>query len=218
MEKKNQLLKRIVMSILGIFICSFSVSMFKIANFGVDPFQCFLNGLLNIFTNISYGNLSLLVNIILFIIIFITGRNLIGIATFVNTFFFGYIVEIGMVIIKRIIPEPGILARIILLLLAIVIMCLASAFYFTADLGVSAYDAVALTLAGKKIAPFKYLRIGTDLICVIVGIIGLAMPGVGTLITAFFMGPLIDFFKRKIAEPFLHSYKLGFHLMEEPKS
>lgn len=207
MEKKNQLAKRILMSVLGVIVCGLSVSMFKIANFGVDPFQSLLNGLLNFFKNISYGNLSLMVNVLLLIIVFFTGRHLIGIATFVNAFFFGYIVEFGMAIIRRFIPEPGILVRIILLLLAIIIMCLASSFYFTADLGVSTYDAIALILTEKKIAPFKFLRIGTDLICVIVGIIGRAMPGIGTLITAFFMGPLIDFFNRKIAEPFLHSEK-----------
>lgn len=207
MEKKDQLSKRILMSVLGVIVCGLSVSMFKIANFGVDPFQSFLNGLLNFFKSISYGNLSLMVNVLLLIIVFFTGRHLIGIATFVNAFFFGYIVEFGMAIIRRFIPEPGIPARIILLLLAIIIMCLASSFYFTADLGVSSYDAIALILTEKKIAPFKFLRIGTDLICVTVGIIGRSMPGIGTLITAFFMGPLIDFFNRKIAEPFLHSEK-----------
>ena len=28
--------------------------------------------------------------------------------------------------------------------------------------------------------------------------------GIGTILTAFFMGPLIDFFNRTVAEPFLH--------------
>ena len=32
-----------------------------------------------------------------------------------------------------------------------------------------------------------------------------AVVGIGTVITAFFMGPLLDFFKRKVAEPMLSS-------------
>ena len=38
-------------------------------------------------------------------------------------------------------------------------------------LGVSTYDAIALILSEKKIAPFKYCRIGTDLICTITGFV-----------------------------------------------
>ena len=33
--------------------------------------------------------------------------------------------------------------------------------------------------------------------------------GVGTVITAFFMGPLIDFFNRKLARPFLYGPQKG---------
>ena len=95
-------------------------------------------------------------------------------------------------------------------------MCLSSAFYFTADLGVSPYDAVSLIIADKwKPAPFKYCRIASDMVCVALGTIlflaaGSSMAelleivGVGTIITAFFMGPLIEFFNVHIARPFLN--------------
>ena len=85
----------------------------------------------------------------------------------------------------------------------------------TADLGVSTYDAVAIVMSGKwKVAKFKYCRIMTDLVCVVVGC-GLfllgggefsqipTIAGVGTIITAFFMGPLIEYFNVKVARPML---------------
>lgn len=87
---------------------------------------------------------------------------------------------------------------------AVVILCFASAMYFTADLGVSTYDAVALILEERKVGKFKYLRITTDCICVAIGFVLGAIVGVGTLITAFFMGPLIDFFNVHVARPFLY--------------
>ena len=58
-------------------------------------------------------------------------------------------------------------------------------------------------LADTKIAPFRLVRIGTDLVCVILGTLMGARPGVGTIVTALCMGPLIDFFNRKVARPFL---------------
>jgi len=85
----------------------------------------------------------------------------------------------------------------------------------TADLGVSTYDAVAIVLSGKwKLAKFQYCRIGTDLVCVIAGTVIFligggtiaqipTIAGVGTIVTVFFMGPLIEFFNVKIARPLL---------------
>ena len=89
----------------------------------------------------------------------------------------------------------------------------------TADLGVSTYDAVAIVMSSKwKLGKFKYIRICTDLVCVVIGCVlfvlagnSLSMiptiAGVGTIITAFFMGPLIEFFNVHIARPFLASGK-----------
>ena len=105
--------------------------------------------------------------------------------------------------------------RIIAIIVAIIILCIASSAYMTADLGVSTYDAVALILANKwKIGKFKYIRICTDVICIILGaalfLLGggklASIPtfiGIGTIITAFFMGPLIEFFNRTISRPLL---------------
>ena len=108
------------------------------------------------------------------------------------------------------------LVRIICLIIAIVIICLGSAFYMTADLGVSTYDAIALIIVNTwKIGKFQYVRVITDLVCVITGTIlfllsgepffkVLTIVGVGTIITAFFMGPLIEFFNVRVARPFLN--------------
>ena len=85
----------------------------------------------------------------------------------------------------------------------------------TADLGVSTYDAVAIVLAYKwKLGKFHFCRVGTDLVCVIAGSVIFLLGGgsfneiptivgIGTIITAFFMGPLIELFNEKIARPLL---------------
>ena len=84
----------------------------------------------------------------------------------------------------------------------VIFICFGSAFYMTADLGVSTYDAIALIICNTwKKGKFQYVRIITDLVCVILGV-GLfllaggnvsmipTIAGVGTIITAFFMGRL----------------------------
>lgn len=94
--------------------------------------------------------------------------------------------------------------RIIGLAIAFILMCFSAALYFTADLGVSAYDAVALILEEKRVASFFICRIAADLICVTAGLLGGADVGPATVLTAFCMGPLTSLFQKKIAYPFLH--------------
>ena len=67
--------------------------------------------------------------------------------------------------------NPSIFVRIICLIVGVVIICFGSAFYMTAGLGVSTYDAVALIISNTwKKGKFQYIRIISDLVCVIVGV------------------------------------------------
>ena len=80
---------------------------------------------------------------------------------------------------------------------------------------VGIFKIAALVLSNKyKIGRFAIIRICTDLVCVILGVILFlsagntvssipAVAGIGTIITAFFMGPLIEFFNQKIARPLI---------------
>ena len=208
-------MRRIMMSLFGVLICAVSVGIFKLAALGVDPFQSLMSGLDQLIP-ISFGTLYVIVNLILLSFSLLTDRHNIGIATFINLFLLGSVTQFTYDLLQKLFPAPTLLFRIACLLIGIVIICFGSALYMTADLGVSTYDAVAIVLANKwKIAKFKFCRIGTDLICVIAGIIVFLLGGgtissiptivgVGTIVTAFFMGPLIELFNEKIARPLLN--------------
>lgn len=210
--------RRIFMSLFGVIICAISVGIFKIAALGVDPFQSLMSGLDKLIP-ISFGTLYVIVNLILLTFSLLVDRHNIGIATFINLFLLGYITEFTYSFLQTVFVNPSMLIRLLCLLVGIVIICFGSAFYMTADLGVSTYDAVAIVLAYKwKVAKFKFCRIATDLVCVIAGTVifligGGALKdvptivGIGTIITAFFMGPLIEYFNDKIARPFLNKAK-----------
>jgi len=211
----SQKTRRILMSLFGVLICAVSVGIFKIAALGVDPFQSLMSGL-DALIPIPFGTLYVIVNLVLLSFSLIVDRHNIGIATFINLFLLGYITEFTYEYLQTVIIDPSMLTRFICLTVGVVVICIGSALYMTADLGVSTYDAVAIVLSGKwKLGKFKYCRIATDLVCVVVGctiflIAGGSfaqiptIAGIGTIITAFFMGPLIDFFNRKIAIPLLN--------------
>ena len=206
--------RRILMSVTGVLLGAVSVAIFKMAAFGVDPFQSFMSGIDRLIP-ISFGTLYVIVNAVLLTFSLIFDRHYIGIATFINLFLLGYVTEYSYKFLAWLIPEPNFILRVIFLIIGIVIICIGASIYITADLGVSTYDAVALIMANKwKIGKFKFIRVCTDLCCVVLGIAMFliaggelnAIPsiaGAGTIITAFFMGPLIEYFSTHIAKKML---------------
>ena len=82
-------------------------------------------------------------------------------------------------------------------------MCFGASLYFTADLGVSAYDAISKIMSDNRVAQFRFCRIITDMICVVIGFVLRASIGIGTIITALFMGPLIQWFNVNFSESLL---------------
>ena len=203
------------MSLMGVIICAVSVGFFKLAAMGVDPFQSLMSGLDSLIP-IQFGTLYVIVNAILLLFSIFADRHNIGIATFINLFLLGYITQFTYDLLQRLFPAPSVLFRSVSLLIGIVVICFGASLYMTADLGVSTYDAVAIVISQKwKLGRFKYVRICTDLVCVITGCILFVIAGnpvsdipmiagIGTIITAFFMGPLIELFNEKIARPMLN--------------
>ena len=218
MQDKPMIRKRIALSAAGVMISAVCVGAFKLAAMGVDPFQSFMSGM-DAFVPIPFGTLYVIVNAVMLLFALAFDRHFIGAATFINLFLLGYVVEFSYAALQAIFPDPGMITRALSFILGFVFLCMGSSLYITADMGVSTYDAVALIMSGTwKLGKFKYIRIITDFVCIALGI-GLyllsggavggitAFVGLGTILTAFFMGPLIDLFNRTIAQPLLRGKK-----------
>ncbi|MBQ7898748.1 MAG: hypothetical protein IJ307_02740 [Bacteroidales bacterium] len=206
--------KRILISVIGVVITAISVGAFKFAAFGVDPFQSFMSGIDSLFP-LDFGTLYVIVNAVLLLFALVFDRHYIGISTFINLFLLGYIVDFSQSMLECIFPDASAIVRVIAFALGFLSLCLGSSLYMTADLGVSTYDVIALVCTNKwHMGKFKYVRICTDIVCIILGI-GMYLfsggpashittfIGIGTILTAMCMGPLIDFFNRKISTPIL---------------
>ncbi len=202
---------RLAMTLVGVMLCSIAVGFFKCSLFGVDPFQCFAMGSWGRFGQmLSYGTYYTVLSLVMLAVDLFLDRHYIGIATFINLFLTGYVVDFSQHTITNLCPNPSLPVRVVFLAVGVVLMCFSSSLYMTSDLGVSVYDAIPIVISNRKGWPFKFVRISSDLVCVAIGTacvlagaVGAPLPGLGTIITAFFMGPLVDFFNRTFSRPLL---------------
>lgn len=195
--------KKSLMAVSGVILCGLCVGILQKADLGLDPFSCFVTGIANIFDS-SYGIFYLVVTSLLLLVGSRIKKSYFGLATIANLLLTGFIADFAVAMLDYLSIELTYFMRAGLLIIGLVLMCLAASLYFTADRGVSAYDALALILTNEyRTASFKWCRIFTDGSCVVIGALLGATVGIGTLLTAFFMGPLIQFFNVKISRPLL---------------
>ena len=192
--------KRLIMCISGVFLSGVAAGIFGFTAFGMDPFQVFAHGLWGL-TSLSYGTFYVILNGILLAFMFFFNRRMIGLGTIINLFLLGYVVEYTDLILGRAFPSPSVFLRVALMVFALVLASLAASLYFVAEMGVSAYDWIALTISDKKKWAFRVVRIATDFICVLTGGLLGATVGIGTVLTAFCMGPIIQFFNENVSMP-----------------
>ena len=212
-EKRGFLVKRTVMMLLGILFISVCVGCYRLSGFGVDAFTCMNLGISG-FIEMTFGTWQLIMNIFILIIVFFTVRKCIGAGTIVNMICVGYGADFICWAVRDVLHINMTLPlRIGALLLGCVFAGLGVAFYMVAEMGIAPYDSVALIIekVPRKKIQFQYARVLSDVTCVVIGVVFclagkddlFMIVGIGTVINAFFNGPLIQFFRKHVSEPLL---------------
>jgi len=173
----------------------------RYAVFGVDPVSCLNIGVANRL-GITFGTWQLIFCFILLAGVFIFDKSKIGFGTVYIMIAAGYTSDLFLWIFQNInFPENfSFEIRIIAFLLGLVLYYLGAAVYIETNMGLAPYDAVGIIISDKIKRPnwFRWIRIGTDALCVIGGIITQSYPGIGTLICVLLGGPLIALFRKLI--------------------
>lgn len=214
---QHNMVKRTVLSFISVFITGFAVSLFSLSGFGVDPFTS-MNMNVSSVVGIRFGTYQLIVNIaILIFTVIVAHRGLVGVGTIFNMIFVGYTCEFFEGLFSSL-ANSGLAIRLLLLAAGIVTMCFSSSLFFTANVGVGPYDTLAFMLTQATKIPMKWTRVMTDVCVVFIGFVvsgGLAAAlqgnfseikniGIGTVITAFCMGPLVNFFNKHASSKILN--------------
>jgi len=197
---------RTLMAITGVIGTAVGCGLLQFADLGIDPFNALIVGLNNV-TPLSYGVVFMIVTGIMLLVTFILDKSYIGVSTLLNLFIFGFVVEYSLAFFLILSPNPSIGVRSISLIIGLLMISFFVSFYFTAGLGVSAYDALSKIATDKSQLPFRLLRITSDLSCVVIGYLLGASIGIATIVTALLLGPAIEYFNKRVSEPLLNSRK-----------
>jgi uncharacterized membrane protein YczE len=91
------------------------------------------------------------------------------------------------------------------MLAGVFLLSLAASLYFNCNLGVSPYDALGFVMEDNIKLKYKWSRVITDLACTLVAFLLGGPIGIGTVVTAFCMGPVIAFCDTRISKKVLNA-------------
>lgn len=200
--------RRLAMTIVGNIFVGLGISIFKLSGLGNDPYSGMTMSLA-VCAGMAYANFQVLFNVGLLVIQFLFGRELIGIGTLVNACFLGYIVTFFYELMNLAAIAPAYLwQRIVMVCIGVVICSFGLSLYQTADAGVAPYDSLSL-ITRKKLPKLSYFwhRIADDAVAALVCFLAGGIVGLGTLISAFGLGPFIHFFNEHFSKKLLNETK-----------
>lgn len=188
--------------ILGVITQGLGLSLLLQIDLGTDPCSCLTLGVIN-YLPVTFGTAQLLCHLVTFTFVLIFDRSKIGFGTIGNMVCLGYISDFFTLIWDKVIPEgffkEGYMDW-ICLLPALLIFISGAAAYMTADLGMSPYDGLPFIISEHlPKVPFKLVRIVWDTSFMVVGFLLGGVVGVVTIFVAFFLGPVIAWFQKKLA-------------------
>ncbi len=216
MFAQHNMVKRVVMTVISIIVMGFGIALFNVSGFGVDPFTS-MNMNISSTLGIGYGTYQLIVNaVIIVFVVIVAHRGLIGVGTVINMVGVGYSCEFFSGLIAPHISN-SLAVRICLLAAGIIVLCFSCSLFFVSNIGVGPYDSLSFMLSQFTHIHYKWLRVMTDIAVIIIGLVvsggltsllkgdisGIKNIGIGTIITAFMMGPLVNFFSKHITSKIL---------------
>lgn len=206
-------LRRACMMLASVLLMGFGVSVFSLSDLGVDPFTA-MNMAVSAKLGLGFGFYQMLVNGVLLCLVLVCSKKLVNLGTVFNMVGVGYICEFFTGLYARFIPAPTFLpVKLCLMLAGVLLLSLAASMYFTAALGVSPYDAMGFVLEEKTPIPYKWCRVLTDIVCTAVAFLFAGPVGIGTVVTAFCMGPIVSFFNKAVSEKILHAHSFKLRLV-----
>lgn len=203
--KLKETVIRSIFALVGVAILAFGAATLRIGQVGLDPYTAANIGIGDTL-GLSLGVYQLAINIVILILVFLFGRKYIGIGTIINMVLTGFFIDFFTWMYTDIFSiKLTLVIRAVLLVLGVLIFTFGASFYMSAKLGNAPYDAIAPIIVDRTNMSYRVVRVTQDIGFVLLAFLFGGPVGVGTVINAFFTGPLIEFWNKKVSEPLIEN-------------
>lgn len=186
MTIREHFVRRFVQLLVGLVLYGVGVAFMIRGAIGIAPWDVFAQGISRV-TGIEFGWITVLVGVGV-LILWIPLRHRPGIGTVLNVLLIGPVAQV----VLWTVPEPESLwLRIPLFALGMIVLALATGMYIGAQFGTGPRDGLMTGTSQKFGWPIWVVRTGIEVIVLIIGWIMGGNVGIGTLVFALFIGPLI---------------------------
>lgn len=194
MEIKNKFpyWKRFFLLLIALFIMALGGSLFLKSGIGGDSVLVFNQGFANLL-NVSIGLATIIFSLSFFIIVLLVDYRKIGIGSAVVVFLLGPLIDGFTYLIRFISPPDHLFFQIVLSIVACIVAGFGIGLYLFADCGLSPVDALFMIVVNKTKWKLKYVKIGFDLILFIIGVLLGGVFGIGSIVSVFLMGPILEY-------------------------
>jgi hypothetical protein len=178
--------------ILGLVIVSIGIVFTIKADLGVSPWNVFHIGLTNYF-NITVGWASQITGFVIIILSFLMARIKPTLGTVINIVVIGLIIDIVMLLL----PNPSnLISRYIYLFLGLMVFGFGVGVYISAQCGTGPRDSLMVALDKKLNVDISWIRTSIEVFILIIGYLLGGPVGIGTILSAFIIGPVVGFYLR----------------------
>ncbi len=208
---KQELLKRYLLFIIGLFFAGVGVAFTRQGALGVSPISSVANVISIRFPVLTLGNYLIIWNCILIMMQILILRKDFKIYQFLQiplSFLFGYFTDFGVWLTKPI-PVPNYLVQLLMLAIGIVILAFGISLSVIANVILNSGEAVVKAITDKTGFEFGNVKVCFDISCVALAIIlsliffNFRIVGTreGTVISALCTGQVVKFMTRRIRKP-----------------
>ena len=169
----------------------FSMAMMVRSQLGLDPWDVFHQGLA-LHTGMTIGIASAVVGVAV-LLAWVPLRNRPGIGTIANVIVIAVTVDLGLLLLQTPTSMP---ARIAMMVGAVVLNAFSTVLYVGAGLGPGPRDGLMTGLVVRTGLSVRLVRTSIEATVLAIGWLLGGTVGVGTVIYAFGIGPLVQFFVR----------------------
>lgn len=178
----------------GLILYGLSMALMIEANLGLDPWDVLHQGLAR-WIPVSFGTVTIIVGALV-LLLWIPLRQRPGLGTLSNVVVVGLAADLGLWLT----PSPDELAvRIPMIVAGVVLNGLAGAIYIGSQFGPGPRDGLMTGLAARTGRSLRLIRTGIEVTVLALGFVLGGTVGVGTVLYALAIGPLVQVFLPRVA-------------------